>query len=279
MKVRAHAKINLFLEVTGKRPNGYHDIDTVMQELALADVLTLDLNDSDSLTLTTDVDWMDCGEDNLVTKAWTLLKGHYSGPAGCRIHIEKKIPAAAGLAGGTADGAQTLLALNQLWGLGYSVQDLADLALPLGADFPYCLHGGTMRAQGIGEVLTPLQSLAGRKVLLVNPGLGVSTQEVYRAIDLAKYEAEDCGPLVQEINRGQTGWEEKLFNRMEPVTDVLCPQVAQIRARLQALGAQKALMSGSGPTVFGLFDQDRTLEAAYQALKGDYPLVIATEMI
>ncbi|MGQ9558622.1 MAG: 4-(cytidine 5'-diphospho)-2-C-methyl-D-erythritol kinase [Desulfurispora sp.] len=252
MQVTAFAKINLGLAVLGCRADGYHEVDMVMQAVSLGDVLTLEL--AETICVEVNCPELAGGPDNLAYRAAALLQKVTGQRRGVRIYIEKNIPLAAGLAGGSADAAAVLRGLNQLWDLGLSLGELMELGAALGSDVPFGLVGGTARARGRGEVVEPLPALVGRGVVLVKPAFGVSTPRVYRLHDqLPPRPPGELAPLLAALEQGDwAGLCAALVNDLERATFTLHPELAAIKQALQEAGASGVLMSGSGPTVFGL---------------------------
>ncbi|MFZ5592239.1 MAG: 4-(cytidine 5'-diphospho)-2-C-methyl-D-erythritol kinase [Bacillota bacterium] len=252
MQIVARAKINLGLAVLGRRADGFHAVDMVMQTISTGDLLTIEPAE----TISVDVSRPDLpgGPENLAYRAAALLQKVSGFRQGARIYIEKRIPLAAGLAGGSADAAAVLKGLNQLWGLGLSPGELMELGSALGSDVPFCLVGGTARARGRGELIEPLPPLAGRGVVLVKPAFGVSTPRVYHFYDqLPPRPPAEIEPLVVALE--QEDWPglcAALVNDLERATLALHPEIAVIKEAMLRAGAPGVLMSGSGPTVFGL---------------------------
>ncbi|MDQ0285316.1 4-diphosphocytidyl-2-C-methyl-D-erythritol kinase [Desulfofundulus luciae] len=253
LEVLACAKINLTLDITGLLPDGYHELETVMQSVALCDRLVFSLRPQ-GIELQTDSPFIPAGPENLVYRAAELLQRVTGCRQGVHIFLSKNIPASAGLGGGSADAAATLAALNQLWSLGLSREELFGLAEKLGADVPFCLAGGTVLARGKGELLTPLKPLPPLGVVLVTPPLAVSTAQIYREYDrLLPGVHPDTPAMVTAIERRDIMAVAALLgNILEPVTATLYPQVYVVKKALKAAGAPGVVMSGSGPTVFGL---------------------------
>ena len=271
IKLIAHAKINLSLDVTGEREDGYHLLRMVMQTLKLGDEIEVRSNGSGLITTSTDSEAVSDDRSNLAYRAAELLLKEFKAEAGVDIKIRKNIPVSAGLAGGSTDAAAVLKAVNELFGLGLSKEELAERGVKLGADIPYCIYGGTMLSEGIGEKLTRLKDLEDIPVLLVKPQKAVSTVEVYKAYrdDRVKVRP-NTDELVNEINRSGRFDERKLANVLESVTVPMVPEIEDIKKRLVGLGAYFSMMSGSGPTVFGLFRQQDTAEKAFAALKTEF---------
>ncbi|AEG13797.1 4-diphosphocytidyl-2-C-methyl-D-erythritol kinase [Desulfofundulus kuznetsovii DSM 6115] len=253
LEVLARAKINLTLDITGLLPDGYHQLETVMQSIALCDRLVFSSRPQ-GIELQTDSRLIPPGPENLVYRAAELLQRVTGCRQGVHIFLFKNIPVAAGLGGGSADAAATLAALNQLWSLGLSQEELLVLAAKLGADVPFCLVGGTVLARGKGELLTPLKPLPPLGVVLVTPPLAVSTARIYREYDrLLPGVHPDTPAMVAAIERQDiTAVAALLGNILEPVTATLYTQVYVVKEALKAAGASGVVMSGSGPTVLGL---------------------------
>jgi 4-diphosphocytidyl-2-C-methyl-D-erythritol kinase len=259
--LRASAKVNLALEVLGKRPDGFHEIATVMLAVDLADRLTLE--SAATTSFHADDPGLPTDERNLVVRAARLLGEAAGVEAGVRISLVKRIPVAAGLGGGSSDGAATLWGLNRLWGLGWSRARLMELAVRLGMDVPFFLGDGPALATGRGEHLEPLAETGEYALVLVNPGVALSTREVYDRVPVG-WQAEATGTRrVMEAlgtrNAGRVA--AALTNNLERVVEPILPALARMKAALLAAGALGAVMSGSGPTVFGLA---RSLDHARQ---------------
>lgn len=270
LKVRANAKINWMLAITGVRADGYHEMDMLMQSVSLCDEMTFEESDALSLSINGSAPQWD--ENNLICRAAELLKGECNCPLGAAISLEKRIPARAGLGGGSADGAAAIRALNALWQLHLSERDMLRLGLKLGADFPFCLTGGLKRVRGIGEVLTPLQAPASPEILLVMPDAGLSTGAVFRAFDAqAHFEAAEADRVQEALLSGDyAALKHYAVNHLAPPARTLSPAVGQAIDALYGAGASFAAMSGSGSCVFGVFEHP---QAAYAALKARYERV------
>ncbi len=253
MLVKAHAKINLLLDVVGIRPDGYHELKTVMQTLSLSDDVLLET--APIIDLAVDGANLTAGPENLAYRAADLLKQRTGYRGGAAVRLIKKIPLAAGLAGGSADAAAVLRGLNKMWNLGLRMDDLFHLGAELGSDVPFCLWGGIAMCQGRGEMVTPLPALPSAGVLLVKPCFGVSTADVYRRYDtLAKPGHPDISKMLTAVkNADMSGVAKNLGNSLEDVTLALHPEIGLIKEEIAATGATGVLMSGSGPTVFGLY--------------------------
>lgn len=277
LTIRAHAKINLALDVLNRRPDGYHTVRMIMQSLALCDTLTLHKKQEPGITLTVlnpdlypDVTW---GEHNLIYKAARLWLDTYPSEYGIHITIEKQIPSAAGLAGGSSDAAATLKGMNLLFGQNASMEELQKLGVTLGADVPYCIQLGTALSEGIGEILTPLASAPALYCVLVKPETAVSTKYVYEHLNLQNADHPDINAALAAIEIGSIRMLcDNLENILEPVARTLCPEIAEIETKMTELGALGTCMSGSGPTVFGLFsDGNAAIAAAEYFREYGYP--------
>ena len=252
LTIAAPAKINLALDVLGRRPDGYHEVDMVMQSIILADQVSI--AEAPEMMLVCSDPRIPNDRRNLAWKAAALLQETYGIKQNLLIRIAKKIPLAAGLAGGSADAAAVLTGLNQLWGLGLSITELMELGVKLGADVPFCIRQGTMRARGIGEQLTPVVTALHCRVLLVTPDIPVSTALVYKALDAAKIvnhpkveqvcQALEQGDLDGIISAWGNVLEEAVLRRF--------PQVREAFGLFRHHGLEAPRMSGSGPSVFAL---------------------------
>ena len=253
------AKINLGLDVLGMRPDRYHDVAMVMQSLALADTVTL--TDAPELTVTTDRDDLEGGPSNLAYKAAELMGRFARRTPRVHIHIEKKVFLAAGLAGGSTDAAAVLRGLNRYWDMGLPADRLERLGAQIGSDVPFCVRGGTSLATGRGELLTPLPDLPVQYIVLAKPQVSVSTPWAYREYDKQKNIVHpDIPALAAAVRQGQVDEVLRLLgNVLEPVTAAAHPEITEIEQIMRKHGALAALMSGSGPTVFGI---TRTQEEA-----------------
>ena len=268
LKLKARAKINLGLDVIRKREDGYHDLRMVMQTIGLCDELVLSQVETEGIFVSTNRPELPTDERNLVYRAARLLREKFGLPGGIRIHLEKKIPMAAGLAGGSTDAAAVLKGMNDLYSLGLSEAQLCERGVKLGADIPYCIMGGTALAEGIGERLTRLPEAPQCSVLLTKPWIDVSTAFVYghlRADELQDHPDID-GQIAAVWSGDFSGMTEKMGNVLETVTIPAYPVVQEIKEEMLELGAAGAMMSGSGPTVFGLFDDREKAEAAYRRM-------------
>ena len=266
MEIQAFAKLNLTLDILGKREDGYHDLRMVMQSITLADTLTLEENRGEGLRVSANLRFLPTGEKNLAAAAalrfWEALGRE---PEDLDIRIEKRIPVCAGMAGGSSDAAAVLRALNQRAGEPFSPQELAKMGERVGSDVPYCVLGGTALAEGRGEMLTPLAPLPRCWVVACKPDFPISTPELFAQADRVKLRRRpDTAGLVAALEAGDLGGvARRMYNVFEDVLPArLYTRVAEIKNDLIQCGALGANMSGSGPTAFGLFDR---LEAAQEA--------------
>ncbi len=267
---KAYAKINLGLDVLSVLPNGYHEVKMVMQTVGIYDVLTFE-KASEGIVITTDSGELPTNEDNLIYKAAGLLFDKYQVTEGVRIHLEKHIPIAAGMAGGSTDAAATLKGINELFALGCDLEELKTLGVKIGADVPYCVMGGTALAEGIGEKLTALKAAPDCHLLVAKPDINVSTKYVYETLDsLKSYDHPDIDGMVAAIERGDlAGITGRMGNVLQDVTIPAHPIIDTLKKRMKELGAKESMMSGSGPTVFGIFTEEATARSAYEQMVAD----------
>lgn len=263
----AYAKINLGLDVLRRREDGYHEVKMIMQTVDIHDTLTFVKREEPGIVLAVDDQELSIDSDNLIYRAAKLLLEKAGVTQGVEISLQKRIPIAAGMAGGSSDAAATLSGLNELFSLGYSLEELQALGVTLGADIPYCLMGGTALSEGIGEILTRLPSPPQCSLVVAKPDINVSTKFVYENLhaDTLTYHPDVDG-MVQAINAGDLkGITDRLGNVLETVTIREYPIINNIKDVMKKAGAENTLMSGSGPTVFGIFTkEDRAKEAAQQ---------------
>lgn len=263
----AYAKINLSLDILGTLPNGYHEVRMIMQSLQLHDTVTLTITDIPGIIMTCSDSTLPVNEHNLAYRAAALFCDTYRISDGITLHLEKRIPVAAGLAGGSSDAAAVLRGLNEMYGHPATAMELAALGVKLGADVPYCLMLGTALSEGIGERLSVLPAAPDCHCLLVKPAAGASTKQIYTAYDALAQTTDikhpDTDALLSALSAGDyTSLVSGLRNVLEPVTMRLVPEIASIKETLQNLGADGVLMSGSGPTVFALFSNPETAKRA-----------------
>lgn len=268
---RSYAKINLTLDVLGRRENGYHDVLMIMQTISLFDLLIIDKTDGE-ISVSTNLRYLPNNEKNIAYKAVMLFKEAMDIHGGAKIIMHKNIPVAAGLAGGSGNAAAVLCALNLLYDTNLSADELLSLCAKLGADVPYCVMGGTYLASGIGEILKPLSPAPEAYVLLVKPPISISTQTIYEQIDSAPIEKHpDTDAVISALKNGDLrAIASGLCNVMETVTETTHPEVRGIKNKMILNGALGAVMSGSGPTVFGLFDDYKTAKASADSFSHQY---------
>lgn len=269
--LKAYGKINLGLDVLKKREDGYHEVRMIMQTVGLYDKIDLYLKETPGIAVETNLYYLPVNENNLVYKAAKLLMDEFGINHGVAIHLKKFIPVSAGMAGGSSDAAAVLFGVNKMFGLGLSAQELMERGVKIGADVPYCIMRGTALSEGIGEILTPLPPIPQCQVLIAKPGISVSTRFVYEHLDAASLRPEDhpdIDAMIGAIKRRDIyGTAALLGNVLELVTIPEYPVIAQIKERMKELGAVNAMMSGSGPTVFGIFTNPRAAEEAYEELR------------
>lgn len=278
---KAPAKINLSLDVLHKRPDGYHEVEMVMTMVDLADRLEMRELPRDTIMISSQAGYIPLDEKNLAFQAAKLVKDRYRVTQGVYIHLDKKIPVAAGLAGGSSDAAAALRGLNRLWNLGMTREEMMELGAELGSDVPFCVSGGTAIARGRGERLTPIASPPSCWVVLAKPPLNVSTADVYGKLRAAEIKRHpDTAKLLEAIDaRDFAGMCAGLGNVLEEVTLSLYPEVRQLRECMERLGADGVLMSGSGPTVFGLVEKEGKAERIYNGLRGFCKDVYAVRLL
>lgn len=269
LELKALAKINLGLDVLGRRENGYHDVRMVMQTIHLYDDVILEKTKEPGIHLETNLSYLPVDENNIAYKAAKLLRDEFGITEGIRIRLKKYIPVAAGMAGGSTNAAAVLFGMNRMYGLRLTEQQLKDRGVKLGADVPYCIMRGTVLAEGIGEILTPLPPMPKCYVLIAKPGISVSTKIVYEKFDALKdVEHPDIDRLMLGLENGKLAEvASSMGNVLEGVTIGLYPVIENIKQVMIQEGALNATMSGSGPTVFGIFEDRRTAKKAYNVLK------------
>ena len=278
--MKAPAKINLSLDVLGKREDGYHEVKMVMTTIDLADRIELSEIKEDLIEITSHSRFVPDDQRNLAYQAAKLLKERYEIKQGVAISIDKAIPVAAGLAGGSSDAAATLRGLNRLWGLQLTIEELAALGGEIGSDVSFCVHGGTALAQGRGEKITKLPAPPNCWVILAKPSIGISTADIYRNLNLENIRHPDTEAMVNAIkNHRYEDVCQFMGNALEGVTLNLHPEVLQIKEQMERFGADAVLMSGSGPTVFGLVQHESRLQRIYNGLRGFCGQVYAVRMI
>ena len=269
LELKALGKINLGLDVLGRRENGYHDVRMVMQTLYLYDNVTLQKKSAPGIEIDSNLFYLPNDEDNIAWKAAKLLIDEFDIKDGIRIHLDKHIPVAAGMAGGSSNAAAVLYGMNQMFRLGLSQNELMERGVKLGADVPYCIMRGTALAEGIGEKLSALPPMVKCPVLIAKPQIGVSTKFVYENLKLdADTVHPDIDGLIGAIRaKNLEQIAGHMGNVLETVTIPNYPVIAEIKDHMMEHGAVHAMMSGSGPTVFGLFANGDTAVAAYEAMR------------
>lgn len=269
IRLNAMAKINLGLDVTGKRPDGYHELRMVMQMINLYDKIEIIKLETPEIIVETNLSFLPVNENNIVYKAAQLLMNKFHLTQGVRIVLEKHIPVAAGMAGGSSDAATVLYGMNKLFSLGMTKKQMMEEGVKLGADVPYCVLRTTALSEGIGEILTTLPPMPKCHIVIAKPGISVSTKAVFGKLRVNEIEEHpDIDGIVEAIKAGSlTDIASRLGNTLEEVTIKDYPVIAQIKEEMIAQGALSALMSGSGPTVFGIFDDEKKAKNAYIVLK------------
>ncbi|MEK5059918.1 4-(cytidine 5'-diphospho)-2-C-methyl-D-erythritol kinase [Paenibacillus shunpengii] len=278
---KAPAKINLMLDVLHKRSDGYHEVEMIMTMVDLADRIEMSEIKRDTIMISSQAGYIPLDEKNLAFQAAKLVKERYDVKKGVYIHLDKKIPVAAGLAGGSSDAAATLRGLNKLWGLGISDEELRLLGAELGSDVPFCITGGTALATGRGEQLHQLPNPPQCWVVLAKPPINVSTAEVYGRVRSDQIQKHPSAKRMEDAIRNQSfaGVCKELGNVLEDVTVKLHPEVGQLKEAMLKLGADGVLMSGSGPTVFGLVSKESKVPRIYNGLRGFCKEVYAVRLL
>ena len=269
MELKALAKINLGLDVLGRRENGYHDVRMIMQSVYLYDEVKLDQSEEPGIRVRTNLGFLPTGEGNIAYKAAQMLTDEFGIGPGIDISLNKHIPVAAGLAGGSADAAAVLFGLNRMFGLKLSQKELMERGVKLGADVPYCIMRGTVLAEGIGEELTVLPAMPKCTVLIAKPPVSVSTKVVYEALDAREITVHpDIDGIIEGLKEGNLKRiASSMGNVLESVTIPMHPVIEQIKDEMKAAGALNAMMSGSGPTVFGLFENRAAARDAQRRIR------------
>lgn len=277
---KSYAKVNLTLDVLGTLENGYHEVKMVMQPLNLFDLIIVKKAPS-GITIKTNIAHLPCDDKNIAYKAANLFFKETGITGGVSIKITKNIPIAAGLAGGSGNAAAVLCAMNLLYNAGLSNEKLLKMGLSLGADVPYCIKNVTSLAEGIGEKLTTLSQIPGVPVVLVTPPISISTADIYRRIDsadkLPKIDSDKMISAIDKNNVREIG--ETLANVMETVTISDCPEISQIKKKMLEFGAYGSVMSGSGPSVFGIFPDNKSAKEAADYFGKSYDNTFLTHTI
>ena len=270
MQLKAMAKINLGLDVLRRREDGYHEVRMIMQTVHIFDQLQLEKRREEGIRVRTNLYYLPENENNLVFKAAKLLREEFDLPGGISIQLKKYIPVAAGMAGGSSDAAAVLFGMNRMYDLGLSMEELMERGVKLGADVPYCIMRGTAMAEGIGEILSPLPPMPPCTILVAKPGIGVSTRFVFENLraDALSFHPDIDGmaeALKAQDLKALTGL-MGMGNVLETVTIPAHPVIQRLKEAMMRNGALAALMSGSGPTVFGIFENKQAAKRAYAAL-------------
>lgn len=272
----AYSKVNLALDVLRRREDGYHDVCMIMQNLSLYDTLTFTMEEADMLaiTLSCDKGFVPCDERNLIYKAIVLMGETYHLTGHIHVELVKRIPVEAGMAGGSTDCAAAFHAMRELYGLDVSDQELMKLGVKLGADVPYCIMAKTALSEGIGEVLTEVAPLPDCYVVVAKPTISVSTKMVYENLHANELQHHpDVAGMIEALKQGDlSGVASRMENVLETVTTKLYPQIEEIKQSMKESGAENAIMSGSGPTVFGLYREKAIAEQAAEKIRQQYGL-------
>ena len=269
MRLHALAKINLGLDILRKREDGYHEVRMIMQTIQMYDVLEMKKKKESGISLSVNYPFIPNDERNLVYKAAKLLMDEFQVEQGVSIRLDKFIPVAAGMAGGSSDAAAALVGINRLFKLGLSEQELMERAVNIGADVPYCVMRGTALAEGIGEKLTRIRQVPECYVLVGKPAINVSTKVAYESLKLNEIqEHPDIDGMIRDIENGDLySMISQMGNVFEPGIIGRYPVIQEIKDLMESNGALKAMMSGSGPTVFGIFDSKEKMEKAAEVLR------------
>ena len=267
--LKSYGKINLGLDVLRRREDGYHEVRMIMQTVGLYDVLTMKKRKDDKIEMTCNLSFLPTDERNLVYKAVKLIKDKYHIKDGVEINLSKRIPVAAGMAGGSSNCAAALKGMNQLFDLGLSIDELCEIGVTLGADVPYCIWGGTALSEGIGEKLSRVDAMPDCYILIAKPGISVSTAFGYKNLDLpALSKHPDIDGMLECLKeKDLTGICNRLENVLETVTIKEYPIIEKVKKHLMDQGAKGALMSGSGPTIFAIFEDKKTADDAMESLR------------
>ena len=271
LELKAYGKINLGLDVVRRREDGYHEVLMIMQTVRVYDAIELNRTEEEGIRLSTNLYYLPDNENNLGYRAAKLLMDEFGIRDGVEIKMKKFIPVAAGMAGGSSDAAAVLFGVNKMFGLGLSKQELMERGVRLGADVPYCIMRGTALSEGIGEILTPLPPMPQCRVLIAKPAVSVSTKHVYESLNLPFLSAgahPDIDAMRAAIEKKDlSGVVSQLGNVLETVTIPENPVIQTLKDKMMEMGADGSLMSGSGPTVFGLFTNQTAAQAAYEELR------------
>ena len=271
MKIKAYGKVNISLDVVGKREDGYHLLSMIMQNIDLYDEIEVEKQEC-GIILECNKSYVPVDNRNLAYKAAEIFKERYDIVDGVKINIEKNIPVSAGLAGGSTDAAAVLKVMNKLFNVNATEEELMELGLKLGADIPYCIHGGTALCEGIGEIITPIKPFRDKIVVLVKPAFGVSTKEVYKNFNLEKVKQHPkTAEIINAIENDDLNFvASNMKNLLENVTLRKHKILIKIKEEMNACGAINSMMSGSGPTVFAFFDDMLKAQRCFEKMKKKY---------
>ena len=280
MKIKAYGKVNISLDVVGKREDGYHLLSMIMQNIDLYDEIEVEKQEC-GIILECNKSYVPVDNRNLAYKAAEIFKERYDIVDGVKINIEKNIPVSAGLAGGSTDAAAVLKVMNKLFNVNATEEELMELGLKLGADIPYCIHGGTALCEGIGEIITPIKPFRDKIVVLVKPAFGVSTKEVYKNFNLEKVKQHPkTAEIINAIENDDLNFvASNMKNLLENVTLRKHKILIKIKEEMNACGAINSMMSGSGPTVFAFFDEMLKAQRCFEKMKKKYSDVFITRTI
>lgn len=280
MNIKAYAKINLSLDVIGKRKDGYHLLRMIMQSINIHDEITIEEIDN-GIIIDSDKPYIPKDERNLAYKAAEIFINKYGIKKGVKIFINKNIPVAAGMAGGSADAAAVLKAMVEMFRVDTSQSELMELGLKIGADIPFCIKGGTALCEGIGEVITPLEPFKNHVIVIVKPNFGLSTKEVYKSLDINKiHRHPKTDEIIQAIEKNDVHFvSDNLRNVLENVSFRKHNVLRSIKSKIVSMGALGSLMSGSGPTIFGIFDDEKKAQQCFEYFKSKYNQVYLSETI
>lgn len=272
MKRKAYAKINIALDVVGKREDGYHLLRMIMQTVDIYDLIEVKKNNINEIRILTNKYYLPTDERNLAYKAAKIFMESFKIKSGVDINIKKNIPVCAGMAGGSTDAATVLYLMNKVFNINAKNEELEKVALKIGADVPYCIEGGTALCEGVGEKITKLKDFKDKILVVVKPNFGVSTKEVYGELDINKvYKHVSVEGIIRDMeNDNLYGVCSKMKNILENVTIKKHRVLREIKDELRRYGAVGAMMSGSGPTIFGFFDDMLTAQRAYEEMKVRY---------
>ncbi|WP_394023806.1 4-(cytidine 5'-diphospho)-2-C-methyl-D-erythritol kinase [Anaerococcus martiniensis] len=276
MNRKCFAKINLTLDSLYKRDDSYHEIDTIMARISLFDELEIIPNDRGIFNYSSNLETICPVEDNLIYKAWEILKEKTENP-GVDVYLKKNIPLAAGLAGGSTDAAEMIKGLNELWNLNLSKKQMMEIGKKLGADIPFFFENSPARAKGIGEILFPFENNLDMKILLVNDGTEISSAEVYKKLRDFGHVENDL--IVEKLKKGDHSAIFYFENVMEDVVTDMYPHLLDLKYEFLDYGAEVTLISGSGASIFGIFMDDESLEFAYKKMSKKYEFVKKVELL